>query len=74
MIITRVLRDSCPNGIDCDRILDTDGSDLLIQGRLLSDPAQLASLGLHPAPPGEAYLLLDRTLCAELIPAVSTEP
>lgn len=66
MIITKVLRDSCPNGIDCDRVFDTDGPDLLIQGRLVSDPAQLAALGLDAAPPGEAYLLLDRALCPEL--------
>lgn len=36
MKITRTVRDSCPNGIDCDRIHDTDGDDLVVRGRKIT--------------------------------------
>ncbi len=60
MRITRTLRDSCPNGIDCDRIFDTDGGDVVVQGRVVTEPEQLAALGLGKPPQGEAYVLLAR--------------
>ncbi len=31
MKITRTVRDACPNGIDCDRILATNGDDLVTE-------------------------------------------
>ncbi len=63
MTITGILRDSCPNGIDCDRIHDTDGPDLVFQARLITDPT---ALGLPTPPPGEAYFLFTRDLLPEL--------
>lgn len=63
MKITRTLRDSCPNGIDCDRIHDTDGDDLVIRGRKVTDPAVLAALGL---PEHETAILVARTLLPEV--------
>jgi hypothetical protein len=60
MKIIRVLRDDCPSGIDCDRIYDTDGSDLVVQGRVVSDPSALAALGIGAPPPGEAVVLIAR--------------
>jgi hypothetical protein len=67
MKITRVLRSDCPSGIDCDRIFDTSGPDLAIQGRIVSDPADLAALGLAVPPPGEAIVLIARGLAPELV-------
>ncbi|MDQ4031022.1 MAG: hypothetical protein M3332_01620 [Actinomycetota bacterium] len=61
MKITRALRDSCPNGIDCDRIYDTDGDDLVIRGRTIIDPALLRELGL---PEHESAVLISRKLFA----------
>jgi hypothetical protein len=69
MKITRVLRDNCPSGIDCDRIFDTSGPDIVVQGRIVSDPAELAALGLPVPPPGEAYVLIERRLAPELLDA-----
>jgi hypothetical protein len=66
MKITRVLRDDCPSGIDCDRLYDTDGSDLAVQGRVVTDPAALAALGIGMPPPGEAIVLIARRLLPEL--------
>ena len=34
MKITRVLRSDCPSGIDCDRVYDTDGDAIAVQGRI----------------------------------------
>jgi hypothetical protein len=70
MAITRVLRSDCPSGIDCDRIYDTDGSDLVVQGRLVSDPAELAALGVSAPPAGEAIVLIGR----HLLPEVANAP
>ncbi|TQM37653.1 hypothetical protein [Pseudonocardia cypriaca] len=67
MKITRVLRDSCPSGIDCDRIFDTSGPDIVVQGRIVTDPAVRAALGLPVPPPGEAYVLIERRLVPELL-------
>lgn len=66
MKITRTLRDACPSGIDCDRIYDTDGDDLAIQGRVVSDPAELAALGITHLGPGEGILLIARRIAPEL--------
>jgi hypothetical protein len=66
MKITRVLRDACPSGIDCDRIYDTDGSDLAVQGRVVTDPSVLRALGIRTPPPGEAVVLIARRLLPEL--------
>lgn len=66
MKITRVLRNDCPSGIDCDRIYDTDGFDLAIQGRVVTDPAALATLGIGAPPPGEGILRIARRLLPEL--------
>lgn len=65
MKITRVFRNDCPSGIDCDRIYDTDDADLAIQGRVVTDPAVLAALGIG-APPGEGIVLIARGLLPEL--------
>ncbi|OLT03693.1 hypothetical protein BJF90_02925 [Pseudonocardia sp. CNS-004] len=62
-----MLRSDCPSGIDCDRIFDTSGPDLAIQGRIVSDPAELAALGLAVPPPGEAIVLIARGLAPELV-------
>jgi hypothetical protein len=69
MKITRVLRGNCPSGIDCDRIFDTSGPDFVVQGRIVTDPAVLAALGLEPPPPGEAYVLIARQMVPELLNA-----
>lgn len=37
MSITGVLADSCPNFDDCPRIIDTDGDDVIAQGKRVSD-------------------------------------
>jgi hypothetical protein len=66
MKITRVLRNDCPSGVDCDRIYDTDGADLVIQGRVVTDPEALAALGIGAPPPGEAVVLVARRLVPEL--------
>lgn len=63
MKITRILRDSCPNGVDCDRIHDTDGDDLVIRGRMVTDTAMLRELGL---PDHETVVLIDRKLLPEV--------
>lgn len=34
MKITRVLCSDCPSGIDCDRVYDTDGDAIAVQGRI----------------------------------------
>lgn len=34
--ITGVLADDCPNGDDCPRIIDTDGDDVIFQGKRLT--------------------------------------
>lgn len=57
MSIARVLGGKCPNGDDCDRIVDTDGDDVLVQGR--TDPA--ATEQLHP-PVGEGVLRVERRI------------
>lgn len=64
MQITGVFADSCPNGIDCDRIYDTDGADMVIRGRKPT-PAERAALGLT-LPEHEDIVLLDRRLIAEV--------
>jgi hypothetical protein len=69
MKITRVLRDSCPSGIDCDRIFDTSGPDIVVQGRVVTAPAVRAAIGLPAPPPGEAYVLIARRLVPELLDA-----
>jgi hypothetical protein len=69
MKITRVLRADCPSGIDCDRIFDTSGPDVAVQGRVVTDPAALAALGLAVPPPGEAIVLVARHLVPELVDA-----
>ncbi len=69
MKITRVLRADCPSGIDCDRVYDTSGPDIAIQGRVVTDPAELAALGLAVPPPGEAIVLIARHLVPELVDA-----
>lgn len=66
MKMTRVLRSDCPSGIDCDRIYDTDGADVAVQGRLVSDPVELAALGVRTPPEGEAIVLVARFLLPEL--------
>jgi hypothetical protein len=66
MKVTRELRNDCPSGIDCDRIYDTDGADLVVQGRVVSDPTALAALGIGAPPPGEAIVLIARRLLPEL--------
>lgn len=66
MKTTRVLRGECPNGIDCDRILDTDGPDFAVQGRVVTDPTEMAALGVAPPPRGEAVVLIARALLPEL--------
>jgi hypothetical protein len=66
--ITRVVRDSCPNGIDCDRIYDTDGPDLAIRGRAVTDADELAALGIPNLPAGEGVVLIERRLAPELSP------
>lgn len=66
MKVTRVLRNDCPSGIDCDRIYDTDGADLVVQGRVVTDPAALAVLGIGAPPQGEAVVLIARRLLPEL--------
>jgi hypothetical protein len=69
MKITRVLRADCPSGIDCDRIFDTSGPDIAIQGRIVTDPAEIAALGPAVPPPGEAIVLIARRLVPELLDA-----
>jgi hypothetical protein len=66
MKIIQVLRSDCPSGIDCDRIYDTDGADIAVQGRLVSDPGELAALGVRTPPEGEAIVLIARHLLPEL--------
>jgi hypothetical protein len=66
MKVIEVLRSDCPSGIDCDRIYDTDGPDLVVQGRVVTDPDALAALGIRKPPAGEAVVLLDRGLLPEL--------
>ncbi len=63
MKITRTVRDACPNGIDCDRILATDGDDLVIRGRKITDPVMLRALRL---PEHESAVLVDRKLLPEV--------
>ncbi len=63
MKITRTLRDACPNGIDCDRIHDTDGDDLVIRGRKITDPVLLRELGL---PEYESVVSISRKLLPEV--------
>ncbi len=46
MRITRRLADSCPNGLDCPRIHDTDGDHVIVQGDRVTDPAVLEHLHL----------------------------
>lgn len=59
MKITATLRGGpCGNGIDCDTIYDTDGDDVLVRGRTLTD-AQRAELGLT-LPEHEGLLLVER--------------
>jgi len=59
MKITGRLGDSCPNGVDCDRVYDTDGDDVLVQGeRLVTDPAVRAEVGV---PDHELLLQVSRT-------------
>ena len=67
MKVTRVLRNDCPSGIDCDRIYDTDGADLVVQGRVVTDPAAIAALGIGVPPAGEAVVLITRRLLPELV-------
>lgn len=58
-MITGRLGDSCPNGVDCDRVHDTDGDDVLVQGeRLVTDPAVRAEAGV---PDHEHLLRVRRT-------------
>ncbi|WP_219416430.1 hypothetical protein [Pseudonocardia nigra] len=68
MKITRVLRYSCPNGIDCDRIYDTDGPDLAVRGRIVDDPSELAALGIAGLPDHEGVVLIERRIAPELSP------
>lgn len=46
MRITGRLADDCPNGIDCPRIHDTDGDQVIVQGDRVTDPAVLEQLHL----------------------------
>ena len=57
MRITRVLRSDCPSGIDCDRVYDTDGNAIAVQGRrvMISDLAA-------PPPTGTTTVLVARHL------------
>lgn len=65
MRITRVLRSDCPSGIDCDRIYDTDGDDLAVQGRTVDDSISPSESG---GPPGTAVVLVARTLLPDAEP------
>jgi hypothetical protein len=69
MKMPRVLRTQCPSGIDCDQIFDISGPDIAIQGRIVTDAAELAALGLAAPPLGEAIVLIARRLVPELFDA-----
>lgn len=59
MRITGVLADDCPNGLDCPRIHDTDGDDVIVQGVRLTDLEALAELHL---PEHESAVVVPRNL------------
>jgi hypothetical protein len=58
MNISGLLAGKCPNGDDCDRIVDTDGDDVIVQGRKVRDAAVRSRL--HP-PADEDLVLIERT-------------
>jgi hypothetical protein len=61
MKITATLRGGpCGNGLDCDTIYDTDGDDVLVRGRKLTE-AQRAELGVA-LPAYEDLVLIERRL------------
>ena len=65
MRITETLAgEACGNGVTCDRVLATNGDDVVVQGRYLS-AAEAAGLGLDVAP-HEGLLLIKRGLLDDL--------
>lgn len=60
MKITAQLAGACGNGIDCDGIYDTDGGDVIVRGRFLTEQER-ADLGLT-LPEHEGLLLLERNV------------
>ena len=61
MRVTGMLANDCPNGVSCPRVHDTDGDEVLVQGRTITDPGLLAELpGLVAA--DESVVAIPRTL------------
>jgi hypothetical protein len=62
MKVRKMLRDGCPNGIDCPRVYELDDGRLAIQGDR-ADAALLAELGL---PAHETMVIVPRSLLPEM--------
>lgn len=59
MKITGLLANLCPNGDDCPKIHDTDGSHVIVQGDLITDPT---TVGKKALPAGEGLVSVPREL------------
>ncbi len=68
MKITGLLAGKCPNGDDCPKIHDTDGSHVIVQGDLIVDPT---TVGKKSLPKGEGLVAVPREL---IYPAGMTLP
>jgi hypothetical protein len=62
MKVRKVLRNRCPNGIDCPKVLELDDGRLAIQGDR-ADAALLAELGI---PAHETLVIVPRDLLPEV--------
>lgn len=61
MKLTGLLSDSCPNGISCPRVHDTDGDEVLVQGTTVTDAGVLAELP-GELPDHESVVAVPRSL------------
>lgn len=60
--VRKMLRDGCPNGIDCPRVYELDDGRLAVQGDR-ADADLLAELGL---PAHETLVIVPRSLLPEV--------
>lgn len=68
MPLLRTLRESCPNGKTCPKLLLGPDGDLFVRGYAVADPAVLAALDL---PAGEAVVRIPAAAAAILLPELT---
>ncbi|MEU8136139.1 hypothetical protein [Streptodolium elevatio] len=66
MALLRVLRSSCDDERTCPTLYERPDGRVLVQGYNVTDPDELAELGL---PPGEGAVIIDADLIREVLDA-----